>query len=100
MSKRIWRDFWGWQESISECCCGWKGQNTELRSEYFGEVAELYCPKCEARLGLVSLVVGLDSTVRAAALGNEDAIQQLTRMPLLPKSEDANRESGLESGQG
>jgi len=99
MNQRNWHDFWEWQESVSECCCGWKGRNTELTSEYFREVAELYCPKCNARFGLVSLVVDRDSTVRAAARGNEDAIQQLTQMSMLPESEDANRKFGLESDQ-
>ena len=71
-----------------DCACGWQGPASEASSELFDELYELQCPRCDARLAVVSLPTH-DQVRDAAATGNERAQRDLVNVERI----DARRAS-------
>ena len=61
------------------CRCGWRGGFEELSTEPFEELFEASCPKCGARLAVVSYPTA-DEVRRAAGEGNEKASRDLKKV--------------------
>lgn len=63
-----------WRERAWECPCGWRGTGAEAAQEAFGELVQVDCPACDARLCLVPYPDAAE-TAAAAAAGDAEAIR-------------------------
>lgn len=66
------------RERIVECGCGWSGRSRD-EENYFREVLDVTCPKCDTMLLIVAYPTH-DETRAAAAAGNQDAIRTLPQV--------------------
>jgi hypothetical protein len=60
--------------------CGWSGPAREGSQEDYEELFDIWCPRCETMLLIVSIVVGMEETRAAAAVGHSGAQQELAQM--------------------
>jgi hypothetical protein len=74
--------YYEYDENAQLTCwnCGWSGAAREGSREAYEELFDLSCPRCETMLLVVSTVVGLEETERAAATGHPEAQKELARM--------------------
>lgn len=66
------------QVETVECRCGWSGPPGPYE-DYFDELLDVTCPKCETMLLIVPFPT-LDQTRAAAAAGSDEAIAEIQRM--------------------
>ena len=87
-------DSYQWDTAILKCDCGWTGSKEEASTEYFDELTEVNCPKCEGRIGLVSHPT-FDEVERAAARGDHRAQRDLREVREAQAEGDERRRSQL-----
>jgi len=66
-----------WKDVILVCpVCGWKGKREDGVVEYFSDLFDISCPKCDKMLAVVSYPT-IDETKEAASDGHEEALMNL-----------------------
>ncbi len=68
-----------WRARPYTCECGWSGPSKELDTEFFDELAQYSCPKCDRHLVVVGYPTG-DDVREAAERGNEEAKRMLPQV--------------------
>ncbi|GAA4281964.1 hypothetical protein GCM10022260_23870 [Gaetbulibacter aestuarii] len=58
MTKHLnFRDYQNQKKTLMlSCDCGWKGYATEAFNDYYEEVMDFECPKCDKMLLIVNLI--------------------------------------------
>ncbi len=68
-----------WRAATSSCGCGWTNAAGDVVLEPFDAVAEIHCPACDAKLGLLSYPT-LEEIQAAAEAGFDEAKHELARI--------------------
>jgi hypothetical protein len=75
--------FSDWRTDMWDCPgCGWSGPGSGLAKEYFDELFEVHCPRCDHKFGVITHPT-TEQTQRAAAAGNAEAIAHLKALTVV-----------------
>ncbi len=83
-----------WKSAILECAqCGWKGTFQQGSEEYFGELMDSSCPKCDTMLAIVSYPTSRESEKNWDKLTEEEKREFLDRKTWLEEWEASSLKS-------
>jgi hypothetical protein len=74
--------YYEYDENAELVCwkCGWRGTAGEGSREYYEELFDVSCPRCETMLLIVSTMVTMQQMEAAAAAGNPKAQRELAEL--------------------